>query len=135
MDNPEADPITLADLADAQRSLRSHRCGDPMAVAQPADHADGEAFAGRTPQALGVEPVRDGAVVEGLGQAPQARDEGLGITDDVGPPRRQGQLQSLRGPALPAQVQAQPLRLRSPGDRDVADQEAQQALAVQVGGR
>jgi len=30
MDNPEADPITLADLADAQCSVWSHRCGDAI---------------------------------------------------------------------------------------------------------
>ena len=30
----EADAVTLADLADAQRSLRSGQCGDAMAVAQ-----------------------------------------------------------------------------------------------------
>jgi hypothetical protein len=34
MDDPKADAITLADLADAQRSLRSGQCGDAMAVAQ-----------------------------------------------------------------------------------------------------
>ena len=45
MDNPEADTITLADLTDAQRSIRSHRRGDPMAVAQPPDHADRKRFA------------------------------------------------------------------------------------------
>ena len=45
MDNPEADTITLADLTDAQRPLWSYRCGDPMAVAQPPDHADREWFA------------------------------------------------------------------------------------------
>ena len=45
MHDPEADPITLADFTDGERSGLKRGCRDPMTETEPADHAGREWFA------------------------------------------------------------------------------------------
>ena len=59
MDDPQADAISLANLADRKRSGGQRRAGDAMLEPDPTYDADREGLAGRACQPFAIEPSDD----------------------------------------------------------------------------
>src|ERR1700692_536686 len=54
IDDPHTDAVSLANLVDVQRTAGKRRAGNAILVADPSDHADREALAGRACEAVAV---------------------------------------------------------------------------------
>ena len=59
MDDPQADAISLANLADRKRSGGQRRAGDAMLEPDPTYDADREGLAGRAFHPFAIEPSDD----------------------------------------------------------------------------
>ena len=59
MDDPQADAISLTNLADRKRSGGERRAGDAMLEPDPTYDADREGLAGRACQPFAIEPSDD----------------------------------------------------------------------------
>ena len=130
VNDPEADAISFSHLSDVEGVGRRFGRRNPVLVSYPSDRAEREGLASRTAMAFRAQQADDLVVMVVDCQLSDARDEGLGITDRLGPVRRQPEFQGFRCAALPADVQSDDLRLRSLRHGDVAHQQAQDPLAV-----
>src|SRR5580704_12259539 len=89
IDDPHTDAVSLANLIDVERTGRKRRAGNAMLVADPSDHADREALAGRACEAVAVYHCDDLIVIERGCQGTDASNERIGITKRFGAVRRQ----------------------------------------------
>src|SRR6202050_4630571 len=89
IDDPHTDAVSLANLIDVERTGRKRRAGNAMLVADPSDHADREALAGRACEAVAVYHCDDLIVIERGCQGTDASNERIGITKPFGAVRRQ----------------------------------------------
>src|SRR5438445_12939198 len=130
MDNPQADVISLTNLADRERSGGMRRAGDAMLEPDPMYDADREGLAGRACPPFAIEPSDDLSIIVFLRHRADFGNEGVGITDCLGAIWLTTDIDRFGGSALPANLQMQQLGFRTLDDRDIADQQTQHSLAV-----
>jgi hypothetical protein len=80
IDDPHTDAASLANLVDVECTGGKRRAGNAMLVADPSDHADREALAGRACEAVAVYHCDDLIVIERGCQGTDASNERIGIT-------------------------------------------------------
>src|SRR5215472_16177564 len=130
IDHPHANAVSLANLADADRSGGVRWSGDAMLVADPTYHAECEWFAGRACAAIAIEQCDDLIVIVHGCESTDSSNERIVITNRFGAVWRQVQLDRFGCAALPSNMQSQQLWLRALDDGDIPDQQAEHALAV-----
>src|SRR5258708_16071851 len=84
MDDPQADAISLTNLADRKRSGGKRRAGDAMLKPDPTYDADREGFTGRACQPFAIEPSDDLFIIVFFRHRADFSNEGVGITDCLG---------------------------------------------------
>src|SRR5712691_11974334 len=89
INHPHTDAVSFANLFDVERIGGKRRAGNVMLVADPTDHGDREAPAGRTFEAVAVEERDDLIVIVGGCQGTDVNNERIGITNRFCAVRRQ----------------------------------------------
>ena len=84
MDDPQADAISLTNLADRKRSGGERRAGDAMLEPDPTYDADREGLAGRACQPFAIEPSDDLFIIVFFRHRTDFSNKGVGITDCLG---------------------------------------------------
>ena len=130
MDNPQADAISLTNLADRERSDGKRRAGDAMLEPDPTYDVDREGLAGRACQPLTIEQSGDLSIIIFFRHRADFSNEGVGITDCLGAVWLATDIDRFVRSALPANLQMQQLGFHTLDDCDIADQQTQHSLAV-----
>ena len=84
MDDPQADAISLTNLADRKGSGGQRRAGDAMLEPDPTYDADREGLAGRACQPFAIEPSDDLFIIVFFRDRADFSNKGVGITDCLG---------------------------------------------------
>ena len=105
MDDPQADAISLTNLADRKRSGRKRRAGNAMLEPDPTYDADREGLAGRACQAFAIEPSNDLFIIVFFRHRADFSNEGVGITGCLGAVWLAADIDSFGRSALPANLQ------------------------------
>src|SRR5258708_527296 len=119
MDDPQADAISLTNLADRKRSGGKRRAGDAMLKPDPTYEADREGFTGRACKPFAIEPSDDLFIIVFFRHRADFSNEGVGITDCLGAVGLPTDIDRFGRSALPANLQMQQLGFCTLDDRDI----------------
>src|SRR6516164_5043881 len=109
MDDPQADAISLTNLADRKRSGGQRRAGDAMLEPDPTYDVDREGLAGRACQPFAIEPSDDLFIIVSFRHRTNFSNKGIGITDCLDTVWLSTDIDRFGCSALPANLQVQQL--------------------------
>ena len=130
VNDPKADAIFGANLADIEGPVRRRWSGNAMLVTDPSYHVGGKKFTSRAHQSLAVEPRSDLFVIALFRHGADFGDKKVGIADRFWVVRPLLNRDCFRRSTLPADLQVQQLGLLVLDDGNIADQQPEDALAI-----